>query len=183
MFVGDTFGGGGTTSPDTPGGGPLGGCQLLFGVELVDDSGGGTENERAFEEPGGDPELLTDVIDRLLRLAVLNGASICSGLECTKPFECIKPLLTGISRPSTFVGIRECDKLTGRVSPRTGGESFRLGVGVGVDSGGGGVCIDSGGRRLALDCIGVDPSNRDWLGVGVGDVGGVGLPGGAGPWY
>lgn len=112
---------------------------MLFGVELVDDSGGGTESGRIVEGPGGAPGISTDVIDRLLRLAALKGACICSGLEWTKP------LLTGISRPSTFVGMRECDKLIGRVSPRTGGESFRLGVGVGADSGGVAVCTDSGG--------------------------------------
>ena len=47
---------------DAPGGGPLGGCQL-FGVELVDDSGGGTESERAVKNPGGPPETLTAVVD------------------------------------------------------------------------------------------------------------------------
>jgi len=144
LLVGDTFKAGG----NTPGGGPLGGCQLFLGAELVDDSGGGTESERTPEDPGGAPEVLTDVIDRLLRLAALKGDSICSGLEW------IKPLFTGVSGPSAFVGMRECDKLTGRVSPRMGGESFRLGVGVGADSGGG-VCTGSGGRRFVLD---VDPN-------------------------
>jgi len=62
-------------NPDAPGGGPLGGCQL-FDVELVDDSGGGTENERTVEDPGGAPEILTAVVDRLFVFAALNGDSI-----------------------------------------------------------------------------------------------------------
>lgn len=82
LLVRDPFGGGGMPNPDAPGGGPLGGCQL-FGVEPVDDSGGGTESERTVEDPGGAPEILTDVVDRLLVLAALNGNgnNICAGLE------------------------------------------------------------------------------------------------------
>lgn len=140
MLVRDVFGGGGILSPDAPGGGPLGGCQLL---ERVDDSGGGTESERAVDDSGGAPEILTPVVDRLPALVALKGDSICTGLEW---------IGGGLCWLSTVVGIRECDKLTGKVSPRTGGESFRLGVG--ASSGGVAVGTVPGGRWLALGYTG-----------------------------
>ena len=58
------------------------------------------------------------------------------------------PLLMGTCGPSACVGMRECDKLTGRVSPRTGGESFRPNGAAG--SGGVAAGSDSGGRWLVL---------------------------------
>jgi hypothetical protein len=169
LFVRDTFGGGGIPSPDAPGGGPLGGCQLPVGVELVDASGG-TEVERIVGSPRGAPEILRDAVDRLIRFVTLNGDSISTGLEW------IKPLLTSTCGVSTFGGIREWDKLTGRVSPRLGGLSFRLAVGAGP----GGVCVrtESGNRWIALGGTMTD-SARDWPGAGpdAWNVGGV-----AGPW-